>query len=755
MLCSRNCLKNVVVFGLIAALTPGLWARPLPQEPTVTPPTATAQGDLIWFANQDEFEAFVASQGKAVKGVEDFEESIMGPANITAFDDPLESNVPNSPDGFPFPVGMTGLPNLVIQSNLLGGNPSVPDPSGASGLAAVSAGFLGAVSDVVTTNHITDSFDLIFTSAKSGVGFNPISFMGAKAVEIRVYSTTNVFLGETPSPADPSGASFIGVWSSTTIGRINLFDPDDGFEGADRIQTWQLGPFCGAPDAGSCFEEHPTPFCDDVECCTMVCAIDPFCCDTQWDGQCVDEAQVLCAGCGDPDAGSCFANNGTPGCDDAECCALVCDADPFCCEFSWDQLCADGAAELCGLPPENDLCDNAIPVPVFSSVVGKTNDATIDDEFPFCGTSITAPGLWYSVIGTGNTMTATTCSRLTEYNTKISVYCNTCADPTCVGGNDDDCGDFSPLFSTVTWCSQEGVEYLILVHGSGSETGSFELVVFDDGVECDNPVDCTGGAGCGDADAGSCFEANGTPACDDAECCEIVCAIDPFCCDNNWDSICVDEAQELCAGCGNPDAGSCFENNGTPGCDDAECCATVCDADPFCCEFSWDQLCADEAAELCGGGGGDVYPNDFNAFRGFHNSGTLDDVLASDDVDLCHDLGITIFPSEAPITLDFDGTLSTDSPASLDVTFESSANTPGLELTISFWNYNTNSWDPVGTAAQGFNVDVVRTFAGDPANHVEAGTGEVRTRYEVRVVSFIFLFPWTDCVDQVYWNTCN
>jgi len=146
-------------------------------------------------------------------------------------------------------------------------------------------------------------------------------------------------------------------------------------------------------------------------------------------------------------------------------------------------------------------------------------------------------------------------------------------------------------------------------------------------------------------------------------------------------------------------------------------------------------------------------PNDFNAFRGFLDSGTLDDVLASDNVDLCHDLGITIFPTEAPITLDFDGTLPTDSPSSLSVTFESSANTPGLELTISFWNYNTNSWEVVGTAAQGFNLDVVRTFVGNPADHVEAGTGNVRTRYEVRHVSIIFQFPWTDCIDHVFWST--
>ena len=148
-------------------------------------------------------------------------------------------------------------------------------------------------------------------------------------------------------------------------------------------------------------------------------------------------------------------------------------------------------------------------------------------------------------------------------------------------------------------------------------------------------------------------------------------------------------------------------------------------------------------------------PIDFNAFRGFYDSGDLDSLLESDDDKLCYNPGITLSQTEAPITLDFTGTLPTDSPASLDVTIESAANTVGLELTISFWNYNTNSWDVVGVAGQSLNDDMVRTFAGVPADHVEPGTGEVRTRYEVRVVSFIFVFPWLDCVDHVFWTTTN
>ncbi len=142
-----------------------------------------------------------------------------------------------------------------------------------------------------------------------------------------------------------------------------------------------------------------------------------------------------------------------------------------------------------GKTPENDLCENAIRLSVPGSAVGFTNDATIDDEFPFCGTSITAPGVWYSVIGTGNTITATTCSEITEFDTKINVYCNSCVEPICVVGDDDNCDEFAHP-EPVEWCSQAGAEYLILVHGFAMQTGGFELNVFDDDVLCAGSVDC-------------------------------------------------------------------------------------------------------------------------------------------------------------------------------------------------------------------------------------------------------------------------
>ncbi|MEE9131453.1 MAG: hypothetical protein V3T84_15660 [Phycisphaerales bacterium] len=57
------------------------------------------------------------------------------------------------------------------------------------------------------------------------------------------------------------------------------------------------------------------------------------------------------------------------------------------------------------------------------------------------------------------------------------------------------------------------------------------------------------------------------------------------------------ECIELPTACA-PGAGPCGEPNGTPGCEDPECCATVCAIDSFCCIIVWDQPCVDLAKTL-------------------------------------------------------------------------------------------------------------------------------------------------------------
>lgn len=124
----------------------------------------------------------------------------------------------------------------------------------------------------------------------------------------------------------------------------------------------------------------------------------------------------------------------------------------------------------------NDLCDNAIAVAIGSTTGGSTLEATFDNVGD-CGTSNTAPGVWFSVVGNGYILTASTCNDA-DYDTKISVFTDGCGTLTCIGGNDDNgpagCSYNTSLFQ---WPSQTGVEYLILVHGWSANIGDFNLTV--------------------------------------------------------------------------------------------------------------------------------------------------------------------------------------------------------------------------------------------------------------------------------------
>lgn len=96
-----------------------------------------------------------------------------------------------------------------------------------------------------------------------------------------------------------------------------------------------------------------------------MCSVDPCVADLDRDGS-VDAAdlgqllaqwgvcEVVGTPCGDPDAGSCFAPDGTPGCDNPCCCTLVCGLKPSCCEVGWDQECVVAASAVC---PDGPLPD--------------------------------------------------------------------------------------------------------------------------------------------------------------------------------------------------------------------------------------------------------------------------------------------------------------------------------------------------------------------------------------------------------------
>lgn len=122
-------------------------------------------------------------------------------------------------------------------------------------------------------------------------------------------------------------------------------------------------------------------------------------------------------------------------------------------------------------PLPNDVCTGAVTINCGQTITGSTAcGATTDAATPICGTTLnTSPGVWYQFAGDGSPVTLSLCG--SSFDTKIGVFTGTCAALTCVTGNDDFCG----LQSQVTFNTNAGFTYYILVTGFGSATGNFTL----------------------------------------------------------------------------------------------------------------------------------------------------------------------------------------------------------------------------------------------------------------------------------------
>ncbi|GAB3871820.1 hypothetical protein GCM10028824_21480 [Hymenobacter segetis] len=128
------------------------------------------------------------------------------------------------------------------------------------------------------------------------------------------------------------------------------------------------------------------------------------------------------------------------------------------------------------LPLPNDQCTGAIPLACGQTINGTNLGATsTGDPTAACTLSIGPGGVFYTVVGTGASMTVTTCNAVTDFDTKLFVFTGRCGSYTCVRGNDDTGAN---TCSTVTFASQYGVNYLVFVNGyDATEVGNFGLTL--------------------------------------------------------------------------------------------------------------------------------------------------------------------------------------------------------------------------------------------------------------------------------------
>ncbi|MDZ4755376.1 MAG: hypothetical protein SGJ11_12895 [Phycisphaerae bacterium] len=305
-------------------------------------------------------------------------------------------------------------------------------------------------------------------------------------------------------------------------------------------ETWPECPECpkivNCPGVGDCCDVHPSPGCTDASCCNAVCAFDPSCCTSGWDQFCVNAVDTACGFtcgpvCGDticeegetfptcpecpevvncPGVGDCCEVHPSPGCTDATCCDAVCAVDPSCCESGWDQQCVNFVSRVCAEGFCGPVCGNTI------CEAGETWPTC-----PECPQLDNCPG-------------AGDCCEVHPSSGCNNAPCCTsvCAvDPSCCSsGWDQACVNFVASVCERGFCGPVCGDTIC-------EPGE----TFPACPECEPNGSCPA--------TGDCCEAHANPGCADEVCCEAVCALDPSCCNNSWDSGCVALADQQDCGC--------------------------------------------------------------------------------------------------------------------------------------------------------------------------------------------------------------
>lgn len=292
--------------------------------------------------------------------------------------------------------------------------------------------------------------------------------------------------------------------------------------------TGAVADGCGDGVAGSPWIQNPGRYSNDADCCAIVCAQDTYCCGIQWDWVCANRALADCAGCGTAGAGSPYVAHSNPGCNDLSCCAKVCSEDPYCCNTQWDGFCVTEAESLCrsGL-----TCADARLVLLDQSYQFNTGEASAGADISSCVAGDTR-AVWrkFSPVCSGVNRIRI-CTDFAEAQMVLTVF-SSCGgeELACSSTTYTNCGTNSVHLDV--YLPNVGYHWLrIATVGGGTAAGTITITC--------NEVCGTGG---------SCTTAQpaGSKGCAVAECCATVCNVDPYCCDTQWDWLCVQQAVDLC-----------------------------------------------------------------------------------------------------------------------------------------------------------------------------------------------------------------
>jgi hypothetical protein len=243
--------------------------------------------------------------------------------------------------------------------------------------------------------------------------------------------------------------------------------------------------------------------------------------------------------CGSSFAGSCYVPHQGTSCNDAACCETICAIDPTCCSSAWDQECVAHATVGCTTPTEITerfvdpltgkryaILGEGIWLSALQAVqpLGGTL-ATIENRAKAAwiqrSVSLTAPtfgvgSLWIGLTDANHAGASEGAFRWTS-GASLGFAAWAPGQPNASDPTDD---YVALRVSDGAWSDRTGFEV---------ERGLAEFAV----------------PHCGEG--GSCTAVHG-PGCDDGTCCESVCALDEYCCTTAWDASCVQKAILLCDG---------------------------------------------------------------------------------------------------------------------------------------------------------------------------------------------------------------
>jgi hypothetical protein len=159
--------------------------------------------------------------------------------------------------------------------------------------------------------------------------------------------------GEVAPPLNADLAPAVGP--ADGAGPLDAGGADTGGADGGAVSGPPAAADAGAGDAGSppgndCCTPSTSGSCRDTAIAACVCEGDPFCCSTEYDATCVTQAISRCGlDCEDrAPTSDCCAPSDVPGCTRSDVQACICDIDPICCVFRFDQNCVNLATSRCG-----------------------------------------------------------------------------------------------------------------------------------------------------------------------------------------------------------------------------------------------------------------------------------------------------------------------------------------------------------------------------------------------------------------------